>query len=420
MQEFQFKLQFRLRAFQREKCIDIKRPRKILCSSSKYGLTFIGCPTGVQCINTANIVSLYENQQNNRKYICDYPRRELSIGETPSHLDISSDSELLAVAITIQNCPVLYVYSVPSFGSKDILKKYELRLSNTSGVEVLDVQWNPRLQNILAAVLSDGSVIACEFKQGSYSLNTLPGNVQATCICWSPKGKQIVIGAANGTLSQYRPELKLVKSFPPPQLNNPVATVSVQWLSSFQFAAVYKDTANPSQGPVLIIVNVPKGAPINYVNYEGICFGSRSGRPEHFFIHQQEWNLLMVGCGNSMELGVLKQQGETPGWEQWCQGEANRAELPLNEDHKDVHTVGLSFDTSVTNKINIGSDKMIEPMPFVFMLSHEGVLCMFYAINMLPNVPNLCNPPQPLPDQSGLHLFSVPQVGNGLWKYYLA
>lgn len=62
------------------------------------------------------------------------------------------------------------------------------------------------------------------------------------CVCWSPKGKQIVVGDYNGFLTQYLPELKAVKKVPPPTGLFPKACTlcSVKWISNFQFIGVYK------------------------------------------------------------------------------------------------------------------------------------------------------------------------------------
>lgn len=111
------------------------------------------------------------------------------------------------------------------------------------------------------------------------------------CLCWSPKGKQIVIGAANGSLSQYRPDLKIVKTFPAPALANAsnVTIVNVLWISSFQFLGVYKDITDPSSAASFVIVNTPKTG-TSYINYDDICYGSGTQQPTKLYIiHQQAW-----------------------------------------------------------------------------------------------------------------------------------
>jgi hypothetical protein len=46
-------------------------------------------------------------------------------------------------------------------------------------------------------------------------------------------------------------------------------------------------------------------------------------------------------------------------------------------------------------------------MPVLCILSHQGVLCLFYAINLRPNAACLCSPPEKLPDESGLAMFTT-------------
>jgi hypothetical protein len=78
-------------------------------------------------------------------------------------------------------------------------------------------------------------------------------------LCWSPKGKQLVVGDSKGVISQYKPDLKLVKNYPPPQ-DKPVSSiVNLLWISNYQFAAVYADTANLSERPSKILF-------LNYVS----------------------------------------------------------------------------------------------------------------------------------------------------------
>lgn len=58
-----------------------------------------------------------------------------------------------------------------------------------------------------------------KFLQKSSSI-TLIGTVKhdnvVTCIGWSPKGKQLVVGDISGYIKQYKPEMVLVRVTPPP------------------------------------------------------------------------------------------------------------------------------------------------------------------------------------------------------------
>lgn len=79
-------------------------------------------------------------------------------------------------------------------------------------------------------------------KDKAFDFHTLDLNFMAKCCCWSPKGKQIVVGFANGKLVQFTPELKPAKAIDcPPGVvaGGSFDTVAVQWLSTFQFAAAF-------------------------------------------------------------------------------------------------------------------------------------------------------------------------------------
>lgn len=52
-------------------------------------------------------------------------------------------------------------------------------MSNTAGVKVADMQWNPGIHNIISAVMTDGSVVLYEIKDSSFTLNSLPPTTQA-------------------------------------------------------------------------------------------------------------------------------------------------------------------------------------------------------------------------------------------------
>lgn len=69
------------------------------------------------------------------------------------------------------------------------------------------------------------------------------------CLCWSPKGKQFVTGNSDGTLTQFKPDLTAAKSVPAPKLfeGAPVEALAIYWISTFQFAVVYKNATDNSR-----------------------------------------------------------------------------------------------------------------------------------------------------------------------------
>ena len=60
-------------------------------------------------------------------------------------------------------------------------------------------------------------------------------------------------------------------------------------------------------------------------------------------------------------------------------------------------------------------------MPLLILLSHEGLLCFFFAVNILPSSAVICSPPELLSDMSGVHLFTLylePEVSNMFFVTY--
>ena len=63
-----------------------------------------------------------------------------------------------------------------------------------------------------------------------------------------------MVGTETGILTQYKPDLKSVKSIPAPNLGSgSVAVVNVLWLSNYQFAAIYRDKINTDERPGTLI-----------------------------------------------------------------------------------------------------------------------------------------------------------------------
>lgn len=69
------------------------------------------------------------------------------------------------------------------------------------------------------------------------------------CLCWSPKGKQVVTGNNDGTLTQYKPDLSPMKMIPAPNLfeGSPLEALAIYWIATYQFAVAYRNSSNNSR-----------------------------------------------------------------------------------------------------------------------------------------------------------------------------
>lgn len=117
----------------------------------------------------------------------------------------------------------------------------------------------------------------------------------------------------------------------------------------------------------------------------------------------------MVASSNSAELAVVG-QSSPDSWTQWIISDSSRPELPLSVEKQETFPIGLSFDVSNSKPYPWG-ESTIAPCPYVLMLSHHGILCIFNLVN-LKNVPAICTPPDLIQDMSGINLFVAKSTGK--------
>nr|XP_016929892.1 nuclear pore complex protein Nup214 [Drosophila suzukii] len=398
-QDFQFKLHDKFVAF--KKCGDPRSNVKLLAISSSRGLLFAGNP------NQPELKVIVAKDLANAKSTGQQPQARLvPLPSVPNYIACSSDGNLLAVNHTQNGTSLLTIYSVQSFMTPDIRPVYNIRLAAEDHVHAVQLLWNPVLPNSLAVVLSNGALGMYALKEaGNFEMHSLDKSQQVKCGCWSPKGKQIVLGFPAGKVQQFKPDLTPAKTLlcPPNIHDAPFDTIAIQWLSTFQFAVIFLqhgEDCNPS----LYILNAPKAGAPSYINYYDICYSLNGPRNHQFiFSHVAPWNLLLVVSANGVEVGVMGtlEAGDTPTWHQFTLLDEARIELPLSESNQEeTFPLGFAYDTSSTHQLTINEQKL-QTMPMVHVLGSDGTLLSFNFLNMLPTAVSVCSPPPPVADTSG-------------------
>ncbi|XP_034478729.1 nuclear pore complex protein Nup214 [Drosophila innubila] len=399
-QDVQFKLHDKFVAFR--KCGDLRSNVKLLAVSSSRDLLFAGNPTAPE-LKVIIIKDVAAARTSGKQPLA----RRVALPHVPSYMSCSADGNLLAINYTQANgTSLLLIYAVQSFMTPEVRALYNIRLAPEDFVHAVQLLWNPVMPNSLAVVLSNGGLAMYVLKDGgNFELHTLDKSQQVKCGCWSPKGKQLVLGFPNGKLQQFKPDLTPAKTLmcPPNVHDAPFDTIAVHWLSTFQFAAIFLQHGEDCN-PALYIINAPKvGAP-TYTNYYDICYSLNGPRNHQFhFTHVQQWNLLLVSSANGVEVGVLgtTEAGDTPTWQQLTLLDEARIELPLSEETQDeTFPLGFVYDTSTTHQLTI-NEQLLPSMPMVHVLGTDGTLLSFNFLNLQPGVASVCSPPPPLADTSG-------------------
>ncbi|XP_044751181.1 nuclear pore complex protein Nup214-like isoform X2 [Coccinella septempunctata] len=402
VQDLQFKLQCRFKIFGKEEGQLPKSPRSLLAAASRYGLVFVGSTTST--LKAIRFENIEEHSSTDATNI--YPRREINLSSQPHFISVNCDDTVLAVIVEKDNCLLGLFYDVLSFYKEEVVVLNEVRLTCTPGLEILQANWHPTINNIFTECKSDGTLGIYELKDKSVDVKKLPAESKACCFCWSPKGKQIAVGSQDGKIIHYKPDLKAVKSIDAPPFEIPHSVLSLQWISNYQFVGVFKVCHGSDPECNVVLIDAPKtGNPV-FTNFYDICYSNGNMRPPQFYtINEQHWNILLVASANSMEVGVLSNVGET--WTQYILPDSARAELPLDENQDETFPIGITMDTSSVKPVLWG-ESYIQPAPSLILLSHEGVLCSFRMINLKEGAPSVNSPPDKVNDLSGLKYFTAP------------
>ncbi|KAG7302958.1 hypothetical protein JYU34_012953 [Plutella xylostella] len=389
-----YKLQRKIKVF--NTCDKLpNRGYNLVASASKYGIVFIGSPDGS--------LSVYYLQHLVDKS-CETPQHmSVKLADRPTHIAVSCDHELLAV--TGQS--TLAVYKVADFTNQNVAPVTSLNVGVNASTFVSSLQWNPCVPDTIAIAYFDGTLLVAQVS----SKQIKKVQAKARCLCWSPKGKQLVIGNSDGTLCQYKPDLSPMKTVPAPNLfeGAPVEAVAIHWISTYQFAVVFRNAADKSR-PAVTIVNTPKGGQPSCLNYEDVCFSMGSSRPWYYYLHGiAQWNLILAASSNSMEIATLG-SADGANWLQWCQTDEARPELPLTDKKIENFPLGVSFDTCAIHQLPWGENETLPHMPLLHVVSQCGLLTVFNVINLNKQAPPVCAPAQQLVLPAATLVSDIPGV----------
>ncbi|XP_008183683.1 nuclear pore complex protein DDB_G0274915 isoform X1 [Acyrthosiphon pisum] len=391
----------------------------MVISSNRFGITVVASPNQLCIISMKHVRHLVGDFGVEKNTMTNFLRREIELDYTPNFLDLSCDEAYIAVAGISNSKTSITIYNFEDLISKNCISPLAfVELTAIQESHVIDMSWNPGVQNSLACCLSDGSLHIIELKDGGmYNVVSLPPQSSTLCLSWSPKGKQIIIGSSNGSLTQYKPELKAMKQYlPPTDVTGNVKPIKIKWISNFQFAVVYDFVDNTDNQLNLYILNTPKNAPLEFINFEQyVVMNSEQYRLNQYYtIFQQNWNLLFVASSNCTEIGVMGINNENQ-WQCWVL--ETRPELPYRLD-KQVYPLGMSLDLSSQMRIKqlskSNEEIFLEPMPVLCVLSSDGILFMYHIENQLTDYKNICKPPTEISDNIVSQLFTTNSKINNI------
>ncbi|KAK3087296.1 hypothetical protein FSP39_004343 [Pinctada imbricata] len=375
----------------------------LVAASSKYGFTFIGTPHGIKVLKTADLTAIDNQHAGDRTtaIVEDFPFwTEFQIPFQLSMLALSCDDLILAAVVKENDNEMVHMYDVRGFADKGKVFAPFQKVRLTADVH--DFAWNPVQPTMIAYCLESGKIELHEVGDSLRIVATAQNNDGARSVCWSPKGKQLVVGTKNGKLVQYDQALAKKKEWECPNVlvpGSPYEVIGLTWLSTYVFLVAYVSVSgDPSEQPSVVLVTGSKDAAPQYTIFDDPCYGNSDDRQRTFlFKYIQDWEMVVSTSASACETAIIgKHLDNKNELERWNLDDAARAELPLTESYVDTFPMGAAIDFSSQYAIPTGETTTHPPSPILLLLSTDGVLVPYYMMYSHSEAVTLTRPPQPL------------------------
>lgn len=281
---------------------------------------------------------------------------------------------------------------------------------------------NPSLLGGLPHLALALSLDALQILDLDTQLKTLTSIKEAfTCIAWSVKGRQFVIGKQDGTLQQYAPDGSPKASVPLPDglreqglgPGTGYRATSISWIENDVFLVTYGREGDDPEHRHYLIHRQPKSDPsrFTFVQFQDIMgpwgMMDRRGDFRHT-AHIKGWgdelkHLVFLSTPPSADIAVLYTDTlgdgqQAPEWKVALLDETARPAVPMNEENEDTTCLGLEVDLTSTTLIKQepegGESRPDLPAaPRLMEYTNDGVVVIYDILNgKRPEFPGMVKP----------------------------
>ncbi|KAL3460445.1 hypothetical protein BJX64DRAFT_184823 [Aspergillus heterothallicus] len=340
------------------------------------------------------------------------PQATVSLPGRPTHIAFASTDTALVLAT--ENGSQLSVFDTSTLLQPNAQAAISIP---TNGATFRFIAPNPAQgedshASLVALVTTGGELLIADLKSGNL-LSGPNGNILksgVSSVCWSNKGKQLVAGLADGTGYQMAPDGTQKDLIPqPPDLTDPCHVSSIAWLENDVFLMVYtpnvvEDDMGSTPSSSYYIITRRKQAPFLVQRLPELAspFGYKRAPAYQFISRLRDYkphlkDVLIVSSTASADVGLITRSDQPLSSEDSAKAtvgqfvttevtdDAKKASVPLKDSVDETSVIGLAVDLSSSEAViapipGADIDESSTPLPNVFLLNHEGILCSWWFI----------------------------------------
>ncbi|KAI6178018.1 hypothetical protein M3Y98_00455500 [Aphelenchoides besseyi] len=368
--------------------------------SSKYGITVTVLPQNrIHSFKTANLHQLEKTNETDpeitdlKSRVIDYFQENVDI----KFVSLSCNGRVVAFAVDTSNGPFVHIFDLLAF-APDPFPLATIKASQGND-KFSCIEWNPEVEDILAVGTTDGSVSTFKYSlatPNTYSVvGTAPLPFPPTCMSWSRKGKQLMVGDASGRLHQLKPELQAVRVVAAPEqlpgIGLPVSCAGLFWVATTDWLVAYRENADPTK-LTLSFLTVKKNQPPSWTFYGDVTFQRPNAPPYDtglHFVPLMEWNMVFIYAHRSPDVVILGQRNGV--WINFVMERFNIT-MPLTQQKGDSQPIGCALDFTLQSNVVLERTNpeavVLPPQPMIYVLSSTGLLLSYHVCSLDSNRPS--------------------------------
>ncbi|KAK4950582.1 hypothetical protein LTR66_013919, partial [Elasticomyces elasticus] len=324
----------------------------------------------------------------------------------PAHVAFASDESCLVVAE--EESTQLEAYSTAALASRQVQKA--VTINTNAPLRAVAPNPSPAEARYFAVINTNGQLLIADLAAGELVQQSGTPILlnSASCVTWSNKGKQVMVGRGDGTATQMKPDGSVVATMArPDSLPSGCHVEQIAWIDNDLFYLAYSPSdasADETESHHYIVTtNKPRSQFSFRKTGMDLAFAMVPRHPTHFFVQRLRSfkpamdEMLIINNSVAPDTAVLARSSQ-PLSETDPQpadsfamvdflDEALRASLPAPADgNGDATAIGSALDLSdqapITNPISSDPDiaETKGPIPQLAVLSHEGVLKVWSII----------------------------------------